>query len=188
MKRLFIALPVVSDAVLNNLLDSLQKQLHYERINWVKPANLHLTLKFIGEQPDSLIPDIQALMAEVCLRHQPFSLDFNRTGIFGSSYNPRVLWLGTTADATALNLLANDLLNTLERIGFERDRQNFVPHLTLARINHLSDKPRFQRIIGNIAQQHYATLDARSMVLYESILRKEGPKYLSLSESQLKSS
>lgn len=188
MKRLFVAIPVETEPALGEMLLQLQRQLAHEKINWVNTQNLHLTLKFIGEQPTTILPDIRHLMTAVASRHKAFSLNFGRTGIFGSRYDPRVLWLGCSTGDEPVKLLANDLLNEFTKIGFERDRQNFVPHLTLARIKHLSDKPLFQRTVGAIPQQHYATLRANGIVLYESVLRKEGPQYFVLSEAQLVSS
>ncbi len=65
----------------------------------------------------------------------------------------------------------------MDVIGFARDRQNFVPHLTLGRIKNLTDKPRFQEVIGKIPQKAYIHKSVTELLLYESILHKDGPKY-----------
>ena len=96
MKRLFLAIPIKTvDNGFVPLLDGLRRQLaHEKRINWVKPDNIHLTLKFIGSTPNEDIPKIIDGVGEMLKNHKSFTMDFNRTGIFGSRYAPRVLWLG----------------------------------------------------------------------------------------------
>jgi len=188
MKRLFLAIPLHAGGALPDLLNRLHKKLGHERINWVNPANLHLTLKFLGETPSSRIPEINAAM-NVCLsKHKSFQLDFDKTGIFGSRYDPRVIWLGPTQIPAEITSLANDVLDTFDAIGFLRDRQNFVPHLTLGRIKALHDKRLFQEVVQQIPQQLYLREEVSRIILFESILRKEGPLYKVEQAFSLKSS
>ncbi|MCK9450798.1 MAG: RNA 2',3'-cyclic phosphodiesterase [Bacteroidales bacterium] len=177
MKRLFLAIPLSPEAALLSLLQSLSSELYYERINWVKPTNLHLTLKFLGPTSDEKIPEIVALINNCVRDIESFNLQFDKTGIFGSRYQPRVLWLGLREAPEQLNPLANSIIDAMAKIGFKRDRQNFVPHLTLGRINKLTDKRRFQEVIGNIPQKTYISTSVDELLLYESLLRKDGPEY-----------
>lgn len=96
MKRLFLAIPIkTADNDFIPLLEGLKRQLaHEKRINWVRPNNIHLTLKFIGDTPNDDIPKIIDGVGEMLKKHKNFTIDFNHTGIFGSRYAPRVLWLG----------------------------------------------------------------------------------------------
>ncbi len=177
VNRLFIALPLPDSVILQKLIDQLRHQLAHEKINWVKTQNLHLTLKFLGAVQSAQIPEIVATTGN-CVRYfQRFSLDFNKTGIFGSRYDPKVLWLGLNAPSETLLSLTDDLLNQLDAIGFKRDRQNFVPHLTLGRIKQLNHKPLFQQLVQNIPQQSYLKAEIGEVMLYESILHKTGPEY-----------
>jgi RNA 2',3'-cyclic 3'-phosphodiesterase len=177
MKRLFLAVPLHESAALMTLLEGLQRRLGHERISWVNPVNMHLTLKFLGETSPARVPEIIAAMEKCLSEHTSFVLDFDRTGIFGSRYDPRVLWLGCSQPPDALTRLAQDVLDAFDGIGFLRDRQNFVPHLTLGRIKGLKDKRLFQEVVQKIPQQRYLFEEVRRVVLYESILRKEGPLY-----------
>lgn len=177
MKRLFIAIPLSPEPVLSGLLQTLSSELYYERINWVKATNMHLTLKFLGPTAEEKIPEIVAAINNCVCDFEPFVLQFNKTGIFGSRYQPRVLWLGLNEVPEQLHPLANGIIDAMDRIGFKRDRQNFVPHLTLGRIKNLTDKPRFQEVIGNISQKIYISTSVEKLLLYESILHKDGPEY-----------
>lgn len=177
IKRLFIALPLPATVFLQELIDQLRHQLAHEKINWVKTQNQHLTLKFLGSVHTEKIPEIIATTGDCVKQYHSFSLDFNKTGLFGSSYDPKVLWLGLENPSESLLSLTNDLLNQLDAIGFKRDRQNFVPHLTLGRIKQLKQKPLFQQVVQNIPQQSYLKADISEVILYESILHKTGPEY-----------
>lgn len=178
MKRLFIAIPLASGPVFSDLLKNLSSELYYERINWVKLQNIHLTLKFLGPTADEKTPEIATTLNNCVRDFEPFVIQFNKTGVFGSRYQPRVLWLGLNEVPERLILLANGIIDAMDKIGFERDRQNFVPHLTLGRIKNLTDKPRFQEVIGNIPQKTYLSTSVDKLLLYESVLHKDGPEYI----------
>lgn len=187
MKRLFIAIHVPCNEGIIDLFERLRRQLNHERINWSRPENLHLTLKFLGETAEE---SIQGIMKEVSLSVEevaPFRLVFDRTGIFGSRYDPRVIWIGNHLDAQQpVVALANKVLDACARAGFERDRQNFVPHLTLGRIKNITNKPYFQQVMEALPQKLFQEMKVDKLVLFESILRKEGPIYVPLQQIELK--
>jgi 2'-5' RNA ligase len=97
-------------------------------------------------------------------------------GIFGSAYDPRVIWFGMQK-AEPLKALADDVLTSVEKIGWERDRQNFVPHLTIARIKYVPDKKLFQKVIDENKNAFIQEIYVAEFHLYESILLREGPLY-----------
>ena len=179
MKRLFLAIPINTE---NNgfkpLLDGLRRSLSHEKmINWVRPANIHLTLKFIGETPPQDEPKIIEAVTKMLENHHAFTMDFNRTGLFGSHYAPRILWLGMQQTPDQLLSLANDTLDAFDKIGYLRDRQNFVPHLTLGRIKDLCEKQYFQKVVQAIEQKTYIHQEVNEIILFQSILRPDGAIY-----------
>ena len=163
-------------------MQRLQHNLEHERrnINWCKPDQIHLTLKFVGETPDQDVPKIIETCQQVAKRHQPFIMDFNRTGIFGSNHSPRVLWLGMKEEPKALYDLEADILDTFDGLGYFRDRQNFVPHLTVCRIKNLIDKSFFQQVYQSIEQKTYLHADVREIVYFQSFLQPMGAFYKTL--------
>lgn len=179
MKRLFLAIPIkTTDNEFIPLINGLKRQLaHEQRISWVKPNHIHLTLKFIGSTPDEDIPKIIDAVGIMLKNHKCFTLDFNKTGIFGSRYAPRVLWLGMQNTPQELHDLEEDTLTTFDNLGYLRDRQNFVPHITLGRIKELCEKQYFQKIVSAIEQKSYIKQDVNEIILFQSILRTEGAIY-----------
>lgn len=184
MKRLFLAIPFEDCSAFVDLSQRLKSKLNFERINWVNPENTHLTLKFIGNTHTAEIPKIVGKTTDIISKHRSFTLDFNKTGIFGSRYEPRVLWLGMAKESPELLQLANDVLDGFDEIGFLRDRQNFVPHLTIARIKQLNDKPYFQKVINEIEQKTYLKSTVSKVILFESILRQTGVIHIPLHSFQ----
>jgi len=188
MKRLFLAIPIqTEDNGFIPLLNDLRRRLsHEDRINWVHPTNIHLTLKFIGETPPQDEPKIIEAVTKAVERHHAFTMDFNHTGIFGARYAPRVLWLGMQQTPEELLSLEEDILTAFDGIGYHRDRQNFVPHITLGRIKDLCEKQYFQKVVHAIEQKTYIHQEVNEIILFQSILRHEGAVYKVIKKWELK--
>lgn len=176
MKRLFAAIKIHPSEAFLAKYYSLKNLLKDEKINWVVPDNIHVTLKFFGETPEHHIPGISVALRESVRGIHPYGLELSGTGIFGSSYRPRVIWFGLK-DKGETSALAENILSGLERIGIERDRQNFVPHLTIARIKALHNKQIFQQVIDRHKAGYIQKEEVDRIHLFESILRPQGPEY-----------
>ncbi|MEI6060637.1 MAG: RNA 2',3'-cyclic phosphodiesterase [Bacteroidota bacterium] len=177
MKRLFAAIKIHPTARYISLFNEITSSLRHERIKWVEPENTHLTLKFFGETDERKIPAIEQALADAVAQAGPFTLSIANTGIFGSRYDPRVIWFGIEKQE-ALDKLALATFSELEKCGWEKDRQNFVPHLTIGRIREVQDKKLFQQIIIKYNTLEIQEENVVGITLYESILRREGPLYL----------
>jgi 2'-5' RNA ligase len=185
MKRLFAALKINPDKDFLNQLQLLKAQFHHEKIRWVEEHNIHVTLKFFGETDEKKIPDIARVLEEIALETPDFAFSLKNLGIFGSSYDPRVIWAGIVL-FEELAILMKATRDKMAAIGFEPDRQNLVPHLTLGRIKLLKDRKLFQAILDQHKSISSQEMKAGRIVLYESILKKEGPVYTALQSFQLR--
>ena len=184
MKRLFAAIKINPSEVFFAHYYSLKKQLQHEKIKWVEPENLHLTLKFFGETPEHHIPVINVALSKAVEGFSSFEINIANTGIFGSSYKPRVIWLGIEDKEETLSL-ATKIISELEYIGIESDRQNFVPHLSLGRIRSLNDKNIFQKVIDQHKEAYIQKEEVKEIHLFESILRPQGPEYKIINSFEL---
>ncbi len=175
MKRIFVAAKIAPTPDIINLFNQLKASLNKDKIKWVEPGNIHLTLKFFGETPDDIITEIIKALATI--KHTTnINFTLGGTGIFGSTYQPRVIWLKIN-DSNGFQTLAGKINEAILPLGFIPDRQNFVPHLTLGRINFLNDKKYFQDIINK-----YKTFSSEPQMvseyhLFESKLKPTGPEY-----------
>lgn len=185
MKRLFVAIKVIPEVVFLSLFDELKKDLKHEKIKWVEVHNLHLTLKFFGETPENKMPEIITALKAGIEKHKQFAFKIKSLGIFGSRYNPKLIWAGLQ-NTIPLVHLATDVNTELEKIGYNYDRQNFVPHLTLGRIKFLRDKNLFQDIIVDYKDEYFQDVFVEEVYLLESVLTKEGPIYQIIEKFELK--
>ncbi|NOX47660.1 MAG: RNA 2',3'-cyclic phosphodiesterase [Chlorobi bacterium] len=176
MKRLFAAIKINPSEGFIQTYYILKTNLRNEKIKWVNIDNIHITLKFFGETPDEIIPDISKKLNAIAALHSNFTLDIRDIGVFGSSYKPRVIWFGIEEDEALLNL-SKEVLNEMDKLGFKQDRQNFVPHLTIGRIKFIEDKKRFQQVIDKCESTEIQKQEILGFNLYESILKPQGPEY-----------
>jgi 2'-5' RNA ligase len=179
MKRLFAAIKIHPSAKFTGLLDEISSSLRHERIKWVEPSNMHLTLKFFGETDEEQIPRINLALQTAVSQSKPFTLKIANTGIFGSRYDPKVIWFGIEKHPELDNLTKN-IFTELSKRDWQPDSQNFVPHLTIGRIREIKDKPLFQKIISKYTTAEIQEENVTEIILYESILRREGPLYVNV--------
>ena len=97
------------------------------------PANVHLTLKFLGDVPREDLAEVAEALEALRGRHEPFEAGISGFGAFPSPRKARVLWAGIGEGAAELRALARDVEESLEPLGFEREDRTYVPHLTLGR-------------------------------------------------------
>lgn len=186
MKRLFVAVRVEPDENFNRFYNDLTHALKHESIKWVEIYNIHITLKFLGETIDESIPAISNELTQIAAKFNGFNLNIADTGVFGSNYNPKLLWLGV--ESKDLKILGIDIINGMSKVGFIPDRQNFVPHITIGRIKKLADKKYFQKLIAENKEKFIQTIYVDKFHLIESVLHKTGPVYKILETYYLKKS
>jgi 2'-5' RNA ligase len=184
MKRLFVAVKIAPGENFLKTYYSLKKDLKNEKIKWVEPQNMHITLKFLGETHHDKIPLIENVLKRVAINNSSFGFSVENTGVFGSRYNPRVLWFGINNNKQLKNL-GEEIIDALDAAGFKRDRQNFVPHLTVGRIKFLESKKYFQRVVDGYKNVFFQNVEVNKFYLYESILKSTGPVYHPLKEFSL---
>jgi len=153
---------------------------------WVRAESLHVTLKFIGEEPGEHLDAIQGALATV--RIPAIDLSFRGSGFFPSATNARVFWVGIQA-ADVLSKLASAVDQALTSIGMSPEKHAYTPHLTLARGAGASGAPhrrnddqknaRFAKLQEKLASLHaeFGTMTAREFFLYQSQLSPQGSRY-----------
>ncbi len=177
--RLFAAIHIMPDDVFSMTFEGLRQTLDYNIIKWVDLHNMHITLRFFGETNPEEVPIITGALQKAVTGFKPFNLTLEKTGVFGSRYDPRVIWFGIKENPALLQLHKN-ISQALEEAEYFGDRQNFVPHITVGRIKEIRDKHFFQQIIDRFSDVKLLTQPVDSFSLYNSELKKEGPIYTSI--------
>jgi len=176
--RLFVALEIPS-AVRENL-GALLKSLRAvsPQTRWVRPENLHVTLKFIGEVLETKLAAIRNALAGA-RSDQPVTLDFRGLGFFPSEKHPRVFWAGIEASPN-LKTLAADIDRATEKLGIPREQRPFSPHLTLARFEPPGLPEKLRSAIRENEVRDFGTLHTGQFHLIESKLKPSGAEYTTL--------
>jgi RNA 2',3'-cyclic 3'-phosphodiesterase len=193
--RLFVALDL-SDAVrqrLGNFIGDLRSLA--PKVRWVEVASLHVTLKFIGEQPESRLPEFEAALARIGSKQ--FELMFRGCGFFPNLKAARVFWVGIEA-GSELAKLASDIDTGLAEVGVEQERRSFNPHITLARARGGSGAPGRRRTdlpnsdfavlqerLASLQGAEFGAMMAREFFLYRSQLSSRGSIYTKLARFPL---
>ena len=176
--RLFIAIDLPEDV--RGALAELQRNLKSvgDSVRWVAPESVHLTLKFIGEAPEARVEEIDAALA--ALSWKPFTVFVRGLGFFPGSRSPRVLWAGL--DASTMNELAQQIDTRMERLGFEKEKRAFRPHLTLARARGSRIDASLVEAVSSYEDYDFGSFTVDRFHLFQSILKPSGAVYIKLKE------
>ena len=126
-KRLFFAL-WPSAEVRSQIVADTRRAIEGTGAHAVQPANLHITLAFLGAVSASSVPDI--IEAARGVRFLPCEISLDRTGYWPRS---RVAWLRPGAYPLVLDALVDDLRNKLAGLGFHLEATQYLPHVSLCR-------------------------------------------------------
>ncbi|HEY6945909.1 MAG TPA: RNA 2',3'-cyclic phosphodiesterase [Candidatus Acidoferrum sp.] len=176
--RLFVALEIPSEVRQNlvTLLVSLRAVTKEPR--WVRPENLHVTLKFLGEVAEAKVDAVRSALA-VIRSDDAVALEFRGLGFFPNEKQPRVLWAGMEA-STNLKTLAGDIEGAMEKLGIPCEKREFSPHLTLARFEHPRLPAAVRKLIADNQQREFGSLQTKEFHLIQSKLKPSGAEYTTL--------
>jgi len=147
---------------------------------------MHLTLKFLGEIEETMIPPISEAISRTCAGREPFMLHLAGVGVFPGAKCPRILWAGVAQGEEQLRSIFSRLDPLLERIGFPQEKRVFHPHVTLGRIKALHDRRRFVAHAAENREVDVGSMMVEAVHLTESRLRSEGAEYRIRFTSSLK--
>ena len=147
------------------------------RVDWTAAANLHVTLKFLGQVKENEVPGVLAEGTEAARHAKPFRLSVGGLGAFpsGDSKPARILWAGVQEPTGRLGLLVQSLEARLEGLGFIRETRPFHPHLTLGRVK---DGSRGRELLTGLAD--FGEVEVSSLALFESWRDAQGTRYVPL--------
>lgn len=146
-------------------------------IRWTSEPKLHLTMKFLGEQEESRLRDIDGAMQSVASHHASTEVMLHGLGAFPNTRRPRVLWIGVE-HSPRLELLAHDIERIFESIGFEGEGRAFRPHITIGRVRDSLDLEQ-ARALARLARRTHLdeSLPVESLDLMRSVSGNGGSTY-----------
>lgn len=174
--RTFVCIEV--PASIKSRIEELQRGLRRTDIpiSWVKPANIHLTIKFLGDVAASRRDRVRQAVERACQSIAGFDLTVAGAGCFPSPKKARVLWIGLTDLPDPLRRLHANIEAELASEGFAREGKRFAPHLTIGRVR---DPLKAVRTVAELMAAGFdaETFHAAEVIVMQSELNPAGSIY-----------
>lgn len=149
-------------------------------MKWVRPENIHLSLKFLGDVDESREAELVAALKQAAgKRHEPRPLTLQITGfgVFPDYRRPQVLWAGVTPEPN-LEFLQHGVEQAFGPLGFPTEARAFRPHVTVGRAARDARPRDFTGLEAILAGTDFdETVSVAQVDLMQSTLQPEGPVY-----------
>jgi 2'-5' RNA ligase len=166
----------------------LQKILGIQTIRWAPIHNIHLTLKFLGNIPETHIDFLKQILIKTADLHSAFDLQIQSIGSFPSLKLVRIIWLGVQSSAGLMSVQKN-VEEAVSKLGYEKEARKFSAHLTLGRVKqniHPSDLQKIREVLTHFQLGKIDPARVDSVHLYQSDLNAEGSVYTKLFSAKLR--
>jgi len=184
--RIFVAVDVPDEikGVISTAFEGLKSGV--EGVRWVKPENIHLTVKFIGDYEERKLDRLVDEVRKAALRSPRFTALLGGCGAFSSPRKARVIWVDMREGGEGAAVVARKVDSRLGKIGVKRENRPFRAHLTLGRLKRPKDcSDMLDRLDDDLEELSEMPFDVHEIVLYRSILSSEGSTYVSLQHIEL---
>ena len=177
--RLFVAIELPGEVreALSRLQHELQRR-GLEKLRWVRPEGIHLTLKFLGATPPEKVPEIETALTDAAKDVAQHELALGELGTFGGS-RPRVVWIDLRGDLDGIRDLQERAERALNGVGYEREARGWSPHVTLARVRPETARDLARALPGAIegVRVPAGVIPVHKVSLMRSTLRPTGAVY-----------
>jgi len=188
MIRSFIAIELEDKGTIEKIISFSQRiKQNQSKIKLVEPKNLHITMKFLGNIPEALVPKIYAILQEEINEKlfQGISLKYLLKGV-GQFNRFSVLWIKLVGDIQFLQRVKDSIEDFLHtKLKIERDRRTkFKPHLTIGRLK--KDRINYKtfdvlkKLINENKDLEFGEFTIKQIKLKKSELTSKGPIYTDL--------
>ena len=181
VKRAFVAIRL--PAALGTLSDAMRPLWPAQGVAWVRPENLHLTLRFLGAGEDAQIAALREGLTAVAARHEGFAAVVEQSGCFPNRGRPKVIWAGVGDADGRLGALQRDVEAAVCAAGWTPEERDFRPHVTLGRVR-AGGRPPSSKWSGDLPR---LPVPVKAVELLESVLKPTGAVYRPLHRAVLTS-
>jgi RNA 2',3'-cyclic 3'-phosphodiesterase len=150
------------------------------QLKLVDPGIMHLTLRFLGEIPQTTVELVKDAMQDI--RFTQFEVEFAGLGAFPSPNRMNVIWIGIARGQEQLNEIFRQLEPKLRQIGLSPDDKGFSPHLTIARVKSALNRAALADYVASMREQDFGKMPVRAVRLKKSTLTPRGPIYTTIHE------
>ncbi|MFH1888628.1 MAG: RNA 2',3'-cyclic phosphodiesterase [Candidatus Omnitrophota bacterium] len=186
--RAFIAIELPQE--IKDSLENLQEELKTARsdVKWVRPENIHLTMKFLGEINDKQLDKINDIIDQAVEKRNSFRMRISSLGAFPKIDSPRVIWIGIDTGDKEVKEMAAELEEKIAEIGISKEERQFSSHITIGRTRSPLNREKLVVYIKNKADLCGKNLEfyVGMITLFKSTLTPKGPIYEALKRANLK--
>ena len=182
--RLFVAIELTAEMrdALQEVQDALGRAA--DGVRWVRPEQLHLTVKFLGEAPDGEVSRVAEAVARSAARSRPFEMQLAECGCFPPRGPVRIVWVGTHDESGALQECVNAVEEELEGVGFPRESRPFSAHLTIGRTKEGRSAGGVRSAVES-GKVKPVRQSVGELTLMSSVLSPKGPSYSVVTRAKL---
>lgn len=183
--RFFIALeiPEENKAELERIQSQVKKII--PQIRLTNPNKLHLTIAFVGSQPDELKSDLIKVISEACKGVNAFQIAPGHIDGFPNLHHPKVLWLGVKGDIDELFVLRERIKDGLSNLQLNTDERRFIPHMAIGKFSNFKLATEQENQLEQIALADFQSIEVKSIKLFESIPNEGFHQHNTLAEISL---
>jgi 2'-5' RNA ligase len=181
--RSFIAVDL-DDVGIKEKIIKVQKDLEQTGadLKLVEPEIMHLTLRFLGEIPESTVQKVKETLDGV--RFQSFEANFSGLGAFPNLNRINVVWVGMVRGHEQLREIFEQVEPKLRQVGLAPDNKGFSPHLTIARVRSGRNKAALADVVSKMKEVEFGVMPVAYVRLKKSTLTPKGPIYTTIHEVQ----
>ncbi|MDP8208342.1 MAG: RNA 2',3'-cyclic phosphodiesterase [Candidatus Electryonea clarkiae] len=181
--RAFIAIELPEDLRIRLAAVKDRLETGGDKIRWVKPENMHLTLKFLGEISEKQAENIGSALNKLAEEYPLTTLEIGGVGVFPRRKNPKVIWAGIKENQV-IKKLHESIENIVFEEGIEKDKRPFKPHLTIGRVKQMEKTSRLPDLLDEV-ELETVNVPVKHITLFRSKLTPEGPIYTRLTKAEL---
>jgi len=179
--RSFIAFDIEDKAIIERLTNAQMELVKTGAdLKLVKPENIHITIRFLGNISPGMVEKIFEAMKNV--EFKPFRVEIRGLGAFPGLRFPRVVWAGIKRGEEKLKGIFEQLEPQLRKLGFQPDPKGFSPHITIARVRTGRNKGELVKKLKELIDLEIGVFIAKCLRLKRSTLTPKGPLYTTLKE------
>jgi RNA 2',3'-cyclic 3'-phosphodiesterase len=156
-------------------------------VKWVEPANIHLTLKFLGEIDEEVKAKVITALSGIASDRNSFIASISSIGAFPKAQSPRVIWAGLNLGDEQVKEIAKQIDSDLEKIGLAKEDREFSSHITLGRTKSSKNRIELVKLLEGLSETQLGPFEfhVSKITFFKSTLTPKGPIYEALHESCL---
>lgn len=176
--RCFIALDLKEEFIKNKIED-IQRELKGSGadLKLVERQNLHFTLRFLGEIPPQKVEKVKEQLERV--KAESFEVVLKGIGVFPSFSRINVIWIGVSEGEDKMKEIYDKVNDALIPL-FPKERGEYVPHLTIARVRSGRNRDKLIKVIERLKEFEIGKVRFSEFQFKKSTLTPRGPIYENL--------